>query len=294
MIDFKGLETFLWVAMLGSFNSAAQKLNTTQPAVSQRIAQLERDFGVKLLTRERRRIAPTAAGRKLLAYAERVIRIRTEMVGSLCDPSAIAGTLRLGVAETIVHTWLPKFIKRVTAIYPKLALEIESDITWEIRSRLLNQQLDLAFAMGPLSTSALQNRFLCSYPMGFIASPMLKLPRPATIRDIIGHRLVTFPRRTQPHRMLRTIFNEPFLPDMRLHSSNALTTIIRLAVEGVGIAVIPPEVVRAELEQGKLEIVRTDVILPDVSFTASWLSSPDALAAERLAHLAVETAQDGA
>ena len=41
MVDFKALETFLWVVTLGSFRGAAQKLNTTQPAISQRIAQLE-------------------------------------------------------------------------------------------------------------------------------------------------------------------------------------------------------------------------------------------------------------
>jgi DNA-binding transcriptional LysR family regulator len=46
MADFKAIETFMWVATLGSFRGAAQKLNTTQPAISQRIAQLEREVGV--------------------------------------------------------------------------------------------------------------------------------------------------------------------------------------------------------------------------------------------------------
>ena len=49
MLDFRSIETFLWVVKLGSFRGAAQRLNTTQPAISQRIAQLEREMGVKLL-----------------------------------------------------------------------------------------------------------------------------------------------------------------------------------------------------------------------------------------------------
>ncbi len=49
MTDFRSIETFLWVVKLGSFRGAAQRLNTTQPAISQRIAQLEREMGVKLL-----------------------------------------------------------------------------------------------------------------------------------------------------------------------------------------------------------------------------------------------------
>ena len=50
MLDFRSIETFLWVVKLGSFRGAAARLNTTQPAISQRIAQLEREMGVKLLT----------------------------------------------------------------------------------------------------------------------------------------------------------------------------------------------------------------------------------------------------
>ena len=61
MVDFKAIETFLWVVTLGSFRGAAQKLNTTQPAISQRIAQLEGDMGVQLLKRDRRAATPTSS-----------------------------------------------------------------------------------------------------------------------------------------------------------------------------------------------------------------------------------------
>src|SRR6185503_15131018 len=75
MIDFKTLETFMWVATLRSFRGAADKLNTTQPAVSQRIAQLEDFLGMRLLERDRRLVAPTRKGVELLGYAERLIRL---------------------------------------------------------------------------------------------------------------------------------------------------------------------------------------------------------------------------
>ena len=47
---------------------------------------------------------------------------------ALAVPSAVSGTLRLGVAETIVHTWLARFIERVHALYPDVTLEIEVDV----------------------------------------------------------------------------------------------------------------------------------------------------------------------
>ena len=80
MTDFKAIETFMWVVTLGSFRGAAQKLNTTQPAISQRIAQLEREVGVKLLQRDRRMVLPTPSGRQLMVYAEKLIGLRSEML----------------------------------------------------------------------------------------------------------------------------------------------------------------------------------------------------------------------
>ena len=133
MADFKAIETFLWVVTLGSFRGAAQKLNTTQPAISQRIAQLEREVGVKLLQRDRRMVLPTPSGRQMMVYAEKLIGLRSEMLAEVGDRSAMRGVLRLGVAETIVHTWLSQLIKSVNHAYPNLSLEIEVDITSNLR-----------------------------------------------------------------------------------------------------------------------------------------------------------------
>ena len=123
MLDFKSIETFLWVVKLGSFRSAAQRLNTTQPAISQRIAQLEREMGVRLLNRDHRVASPTPSGRQMLVYAEKLIGLRAEMMTEICESSAVRGVLRLGVAETIVHTWFPQLVKSVNELYPNLSLD---------------------------------------------------------------------------------------------------------------------------------------------------------------------------
>ena len=129
MTDFKAIETFMWVVTLGSFRGAAQKLNTTQPAISQRIAQLEREVGVRLLQRDRRMVLPTPSGRQMMVYAEKLIGLRSEMLAVVGDRTAMHGVLRLGVAETIVHTWLSQLVKSVNHAYPNLSLEIEVDVS---------------------------------------------------------------------------------------------------------------------------------------------------------------------
>lgn len=292
MVDFKGLETFVWVVALGSFRGAAQKLNTTQPAISHRISQLEDEFGFKLLARESRNVTPTAHGRQLLPYAEKIIAMRAEMLAALRDPAELRGVIRLGVAETIVQTWLPDFIKEVSRRYPHLSIEIEVDISPSLRSRLLAQEIDIAFLLGPLTAPRLRNRLLCEYPVSFIASPSLKVPNPATVRDLASFPLITFARKTQPYEAVKSIFNRPDLPEMKLHASASMATVVHLAMEGIGIAVIPHEPVEEQIRSGKLELIRTGLSMPQLTFCASWLEAPDTQAVELVVDIAAGIAAE--
>src|SRR5712671_4779371 len=294
MVDFKSIETFLWVVTLGSFRGAAQRLNTTQPAISQRIAQLEREMGVKLLSREHRTASPTPSGRQLMVYAEKLIGLRSEMMAEVGDRSATRGVMRLGVAETIVHTWLPKLVKSVNEVYPNLSLEIEVDITPNLSARLLAQEIELAFVVGPLSTPGVQSRVLCDYQVGFLASPALGLGKgPVTRQDLAKFPMITFPRKTQPYEAVRAVFNRPDLPPIRLHASASLATVIHMAIEGLGIAVIPNAIVQNELADERLQLLSTNLQIPPLTFSASWLASPDTVAVERVAELAASLAQGG-
>jgi DNA-binding transcriptional LysR family regulator len=294
-MDFRSIETFLWVVKLGSFRGAAQRLNTTQPAISQRIAQLERELGVKLLNRDHRMASPTPSGRQVMVYAEKLIGLRTEMLAEVGDRSAMRGVLRLGVAETIVHTWLPRLIKRVNDIYPNLSLEIEVDVTPDLHARLLAQEIELAFALGPPSAPGIRNRVLCDYPISFLASPALGLgDELLTAEAIAKFPIITFPRKTQPYERVRALFNRPDLPPIRLHASASLATVIHMAIEGLGVAVIPAAIVTAELANGRLQELNTKLSIPPLTFSASWLASPEMVAIERVAELAAQTAESAA
>jgi DNA-binding transcriptional LysR family regulator len=294
MLDFRSIETFLWVVKLGSFRGAAQRLNTTQPAISQRIAGLEREMGVRLLNREHRMASPTPSGRQMMVYAEKLIGLRSEMMAEVGDRSAMRGVLRLGVAETIVHTWLPRLIKSVNTTYPNLSLEIEVDITPNLNARLLAQEVELAFVLGPPSDAGVRSRVLCDYPVGFFASPTLGFGNgPHALHELAKFPIITFPSKTRPYEMVRSLFNRPELPPIRLHASASLATVIHMANEGLGIAVIPAAIVENELANGRLQQLDTDFTIPPLTFSAAWLASPEMVAVERVADLAGRIAQAG-
>ena len=286
MPGFRTLETFYWVAQLRSFTAAAERLKTTQPAVSARVAALEDEFGIRLLERGPRAVTPTARGRLLLGYVERLLQMRSQMMSAVAAPDAQGGVVRLGVSETIVHTWLTEFLERVHAQFPRVELEIDVDVSPALASRLSEGRLDVAFLLGDPADRSVRTQPLCAYPLAFVASPTLGLPdRLMTLAEIAAWPLITYPRTTRPYIDTLRLFDTAGLSKPRVHSSASLATIVRMTVDGIGISVIPPVVARQYCEAGSLRIVPVDAALPDLTYSVAFTTSDTGLAA-RLADLA--------
>ncbi len=295
MPQFRSLEIFYWVAKLKSFRGAAEFLHTTQPAVSQRIAALETDFGVKLFDRTARSVTLTPKGRELLDHAERMLRLRAEMMRAVAAPTALGGLLRLGVSETIVHTWLARFIERVNATYPRIVLDIVVDVSPNLRDALVAHALDLALLLGPVSQPNLINYSLCEYPLAFVVKGDTDLgPEPVPLNRLIETPIITFPKTTLPYLTLRELLTRADLPPPRIFSSSSLSTIVRMTEDGIGISAIPPVVIGRELEAGALRIVKTEVSLPGLNFTAALQNSADGFIADPVARLAINIAAESA
>lgn len=288
MIDLRNIETFFWVATLGSFRAAADKLNTTQPAVSQRIASLEGDLGVRLFERDTRGVSLTGKGHELLSYAERMLDLRRDMMQAAREQNVMRGTVRIGVAETIVQTWLSTLIEQMHAAYPDLVPEIEVDTTHVLRSQLLARQLDLAFLMGPILEARAENVPLCTYPMAWVASPRLELgPEPLTLARIAELPVITYPSSSSPYQMVRAILTGAGVATPRMYGCASLSMAVKMTMDGIGTSVITPVFLDRELASGDLRLLRVQGCeLPDLGFTASWLQGPDSPVAEAVVHIA--------
>lgn len=295
MTDLRDLEVFYWVAQLGSFKRAAERLHTTQPSISQRVANLEADLGVRLLNRGARVTSLTPKGRELLNYVERMLRLLAEMTNAVAEPAALSGVIRLGVSETIVHTWLAVFIERVHKIYPGITLEIEVDVSPNLRNALVANQFDLAFLLGPVSEPRMINMDLGCYPLAFVASPQLDLgSEPVSLETLLSRPIITFPKTTRPYITLRQLLTRSNLPPPRIYSNSSLSTIVRMTIDEIGVSVIPPAVIARELARQELRLVSTCIDLPDLAFTATTAVTPDGSLAEPLARLACEIAAEHA
>jgi DNA-binding transcriptional LysR family regulator len=290
MLDLKNIESFVWVAQLGGFGVAAQRLNTTQSTISQRIDLLERHLGTKLLDRNPKRTVPNAKGRELLPYAEQMLRLRSEMLKVAGSAEAFRGHIRLGTAETIVHTKLIKFVEKLRATYPLIALDIEVDISKNLRDDLLNGSLDMVILSGAILEPNVCNLDYVKYPMAWVASPKLGLPANGIpLCDIAQYPVITYSKGTRPYLSIRDMILRAGVTDFRIYGNTSLATIVRLCVEGIGVSCIPPVVISRELENKELTII--NVIggeLPDLQFTLSYMLTADVHLLEAIATLARE------
>jgi DNA-binding transcriptional LysR family regulator len=280
-VEFRMLEMFLAVSTSGGFRKGAERGNYHQPLLTKCMDQLEEFLEIELFERDQRRpVDPkdpkrrrlgrlTPTGQKFRVHAEQLIRMREDLVGMFRDRSTVHGIVRLGVSESIVHTWLPELLKQLTAAYPNLDLEIDVDISPKLRDLLVAGELDLAFLLGPINAPNLRGLQLCKFPVKFIASE--KFAGAITLQEIVNrnHRIITFARETQPHMALRNRLDQ-LTGRATIWASASLEAVVRLAREGLGIAVIPPDILKNKVGVSGLRPLNTDIDLPPLDYWVSW------------------------
>src|SRR3979411_2198119 len=107
-MDLNALKIFLAVAHERSFSRAAAKVHRTQPAVSQAVRRLETELGEQLFDRSSKSGTLTEAGRMLLNYGQRLVRLAEETESAVRDLRDLRrGRVLIGANEAAVHTLLP-------------------------------------------------------------------------------------------------------------------------------------------------------------------------------------------
>ncbi|PCM44060.1 LysR family transcriptional regulator [Marinobacter sp. ANT_B65] len=275
-MKIKSLETFYWIAKLGSFRATAKKLYASQPTISARISGLEDELGIELFDRSGRNSVLTAEGRQVLSYAEKILQLHAELLETVASPGAIQGTIRLGVAETVAYTWLPELIESISETYPAINLELDVDISVNLSEKLAKREIDIAFLIGEVKQEGFFNMPFYSYPLIWVVSPKLELPpEPISLSELAKLPIITYPRMSEPHVNIRSLVNK-MSNSSQIHSSSSLSTIIRMALDGIGVSALPKEIIKNELAMGELREFAVEASIPDLVFNVAYCSAPGA------------------
>jgi DNA-binding transcriptional LysR family regulator len=151
MMDLQLLRSFLEVVDRGSISAAARHLLLTQPALSRRLQQLERELGAPLLERSRKGVVPTAEGRLVReeggAILERWERMR-EDVGALSKLEG--GTVRVGGGATAVSFLLPPAIADFQRSHPGVLFQVKEAGSRDVEIDVASEHLDLGIVTLPV------------------------------------------------------------------------------------------------------------------------------------------------
>ena len=151
-MDVRGLEVFLSVAKHLNFTRAGEEVHLSQPSVSVRIRQLERDLGSKLFEQLGKRIALTEAGQLLLPYAIRVMAAMDDALHAIDELKGLErGSLRIGASTTPGMYLIPRTIAQFKQQYPKIDVHLAVRDTRQIEEGVIRNEFDFGFVGGHLA-----------------------------------------------------------------------------------------------------------------------------------------------
>lgn len=289
--NLKQIEAFVWVADLQSFRRAADRLNTTQPNISARIAALETALGTTLMIRDAGSVRLTGKGAALLSYARQILGAADALTMAADQKTLIEGTLRLGVTEMIVHTWLRDYLRVLKDRFPNLTVEVTVDLSAELEKGLAERVIDLALQNEPFSRLATGQRDLGTYDLIWVASPELNLQTRVTAADLTIHPILTHARSTRLFEEVSAHFAAHRGLRARLVPSSNLAACLHMAADAMGVATLPAAMVAAELAKGTLRQINYDWAPAALHFFARYDAEKSATTVVEAAKLAVDVAR---
>jgi DNA-binding transcriptional LysR family regulator len=241
-IDLDSLEIFRTVVNEGGVIRAAGKLNRVQSNVTTRIRQLEERLGQKLFLRQGRSLALAPAGRKLLPYADRLLRLAEEAEGELRS-EVPAGTFRLGSLESTAGSRLPPVLSRFHKLYPGVVVELVSGTTGALLKRLEAFDVEAAFVSQPFSATGFETMAVFEEELVLITGrSVASVTRPA---DLAGATLIAFAQGCSYRRVLEQWLGKGGVLPSRSLEFSSYQAMIACVAAGTGFAIVPLSVLNA-------------------------------------------------
>ncbi|WP_434623971.1 LysR family transcriptional regulator [Pseudomonas sp. Z1-29] len=256
------LAIFSVVAQERSFTRAAARLGMSQPALSRAMRQLEERLGVRLLSRTTRSVAPTQAGERLLqVVAPRFEEIDQEMAMLSEFRDKPAGKLRITAGEHSAITVLQPVLAKLLPDNPDLNIEIIVDYAF---TDIVAEGFDAGVRLGPqVAKDMIAMRIGPDMRMAVVGSPayFAQHPKPLIPNDLTAHNCINL--RMPTHGGLYVWEFEKSGQELQVRVEGQLvfnTIAMRLeaALQGLGLAFMPEDLVQEAVAQGRLIRVLDD------------------------------------
>ncbi|MDG5785993.1 LysR family transcriptional regulator [Evansella sp. AB-P1] len=218
----------LTIKQIGTIRGAAKELLISQPAISQRLKQIEENWGDKIFVRTHKRVIVTPVGEKIIAFGEKVVKGEEKLLDSLANMSTtISGRLSLGVSSVVAQYLLPNILKTYIEKFPNVKMELFTGLSHEITTAVEN-----------FHVSIVRGNQINGLNCTELFTDKLYLIRKSTLKR--NNLLIEF----QSDQSFHTAVNEWFLDHPEFKPSgkikvDQIETCKQLMSHGIGMAVLP-------------------------------------------------------
>lgn len=241
-LDSRSLTLFIAIAETHSFRQAAETLHLSQPPLSRAIRELEERLGTRLFDRNAKGVSLTGAGRKLLPYARRVIKLLEEAEAAL-STQAMPATIRLGLTSAVEPAWFRGLAQRVQRECQGTVVTTLSDSSPRLVRKLLTGKLDAAFIALPTHAPALNVVELDRLPMMVALSSSHRLAKRKEVRlaELEQESVFWFERARQPafYDHAQKVFARNGFAPGKLREPTDHHVLLAAVAAGTGLALLP-------------------------------------------------------
>lgn len=243
-------ETLLSIDRLGTFAAAAAHLNTTQPAISARVRELESQLGTALFQRRGRRMVLTAQGRRLVRDGEPLWSALETMLAGIGNAAADHGVVRIGSGEIVAASCLPGFLTAIKRDLPGVLLEVTVDLTARMLEQLLAGESDLVFLAGPVASPDIVTCSIGTVRPHWLAAPevLARMNREAGWMPPLW----SLPSHSPLHRAMAVSLDRAGRGRDEVNTCNNVRALIDIIVGGGGVALLPDTMTGAASDAGLL------------------------------------------
>jgi DNA-binding transcriptional LysR family regulator len=255
------LEAFHWLAELGSFKAVSERLNLSQPTITTRVRELERELGVTLIDRQVGRSVPTAAGRALLDDVRGILR-HAERIAVKAASRPGTTVLRLGLPDTLACTHLAGMMSAVAAADESIRLDIDVDHSQSLYGKVLNDTLDFAFVATDRVDPSVALSPICEIALAWAQPVAAEMLTTADPKALVRRTVITTP---SPSNLSN--YTLKWLGDLRptrLATCSRLSSIVDLIAGGCGVGIVPVALIDQRGHADRVAVIESNRMLaPD-------------------------------
>lgn len=251
-MDAADLRIFEAVARLGGMNRAAAALHTVQSNVTQRIRALEEELGGPLFERHSRGVSLTAAGKRLLPYAEQVRQLLSEARQAVRDDGTARGPLVIGSLETTAALRLSPVLSLYAQKHPAVDVTLRTGTSAELIDAVLARQLEGAFVCGPVDHPELDEETVFREELVVLTAPTVRSLDKALMATEL--KIVVLRLGCSYRQRLEDILARRGIVGLRRLEFGTLEAIVGCVAAGLGITLLPKALIGPVWRDGRVAL----------------------------------------